>query len=42
MSESAEITETLLTPELTKAAEAAGELLDYLIVSDQPIDKPKT
>ena len=42
MSESAEITETLLTPDLVKAAHSAGELLDYLIVSDQPIDKPKT
>ncbi len=42
MSESAEITETLLTPELIKAAEAAGELLDYLIVTDQPLDKPAT
>ncbi len=42
MSESAEITEALLTPELIKAAEEAGDLLDYLIVSDQPIDKPKT
>jgi hypothetical protein len=42
MSESAEITDALLTPELAKAAEAAGDLLEYLIVSDQPIDKPKT
>ncbi|OAA67988.1 DUF1682 domain containing protein [Niveomyces insectorum RCEF 264] len=42
MSESAEITEALLTPELIKAAEAAGELLDYLIISDQPTDKPTT
>ncbi|CAK7197639.1 hypothetical protein SEUCBS139899_000287 [Sporothrix eucalyptigena] len=42
MSESAEITEALLTPELIKAAEAAGESLDYLIISDQPIDKPTT
>jgi len=42
MSESAEITDALLTPELIKAAEAAGDDLDYLIVTDQPIDKPKT
>ncbi|CAK7567501.1 MAG: hypothetical protein SEPTF4163_005466 [Sporothrix epigloea] len=42
MSESAEITEALLTPELIKAAETAGESLDYLIISDQPIDKPTT
>ncbi|KXX79529.1 Coiled-coil domain-containing protein 47 [Madurella mycetomatis] len=42
MSENAEITDALLTPELVKAAEAAGDLFEYLIVSDQPIDKPKT
>ncbi|KAJ9152128.1 DUF1682 domain-containing protein [Pleurostoma richardsiae] len=42
MTESAEITDTLLTPELVKAAEAAGDLLDYLIISDQPVDKPMT
>lgn len=40
MSESAEVTNTLLTPELIKAIEQAGESLDYLIISDQPIDKP--
>lgn len=42
MSESAEITEQLLTPELVKAVEAAGDAFDYLIVSDQPIQKPTT
>lgn len=42
MSESAEITNVLLTNDLIKAAESAGELLDYIIVSDQPEDKPKT
>ncbi|KAF3770520.1 DUF1682-domain-containing protein [Cryphonectria parasitica EP155] len=42
MSESAEITNVLLTNELAKAVESAGELFDYLIVSDQPEDKPKT
>jgi len=41
MSESAEITETLLTPDLIKAIEQAGDSLDALIISDQPIDKPK-
>jgi hypothetical protein len=42
MSESAEITEALLTPELVKAAEKAGELLEYLLITDQPVDKPTT
>ena len=42
MSESAEITNTLLTNELVKAVETAGELLQYLIISDQPVDKPAT
>lgn len=42
MSESAEITETLLTPELVKACQEAGEHLEYLIISDQPVEKPKT
>ncbi|TDZ24337.1 UPF0674 endoplasmic reticulum membrane protein [Colletotrichum orbiculare MAFF 240422] len=42
MSESAEITEQLLTPELIKAVEAAGDAFDYLIVSDQPMEKPAT
>lgn len=40
MSESAEITDALLTPELTKALEEIGEYFDYLIISDQSIDKP--
>lgn len=40
MSESAEVTELLITPELVKAVEAAGEALEYLIVTDQPLDKP--
>lgn len=40
MSESSEITDTLLTPELIKAVEQAGESLEYLVISDQPIDKP--
>ena len=42
MSESAEVTETLLTPELIKAVEQAGDALEALIVSDQPVDKPRT
>ncbi|KPM35766.1 hypothetical protein AK830_g10806 [Neonectria ditissima] len=42
MSESAEITEALLTPELADAVKTAGELLEYLIISDQPTDKPTT
>jgi len=42
MSESAEITELLLTPELIKAAETAGDLFEYIIISDQPIEQPKT
>ncbi|KAI4204982.1 MAG: hypothetical protein LQ350_000834 [Teloschistes chrysophthalmus] len=40
MSESAEITETLLTKELAGAVEKAGDAFEYLIVTDQPIDKP--
>lgn len=41
MTENAEITETLLTPEFIKAVETAGDLLDYVIVSDQSNEKPK-
>lgn len=40
MSESAEITDKLLTGELIKAIEQAGDRFEYLIVSDQPIEKP--
>ena len=40
MSESAEVTDLLLTPELVKAIEQAGEIFDHLIVTDQPIDQP--
>ncbi|KAM0276780.1 hypothetical protein ACHAQH_006429 [Verticillium albo-atrum] len=42
MTESAEITEQLLTPEIIKAVELAGDAFDFLIVSDQPIEKPRT
>ena len=40
MSESAEVTDLLLTPELISAVEETGELLDYLIITDQPLEKP--
>ncbi|KAI1337750.1 DUF1682 domain protein [Xylariaceae sp. FL0016] len=40
MSESAEITSALLTDELAAAIKQAGDLLDYIIVSDQPVEKP--
>ncbi|KAL8655451.1 MAG: hypothetical protein Q9226_003044 [Calogaya cf. arnoldii] len=40
MSESAEVTETLLTKDLVEAVEKAGDAFEYLIVTDQPIDKP--
>jgi len=42
MSENAEITETLLTSELQQAISTAGEALEALIITDQPIDKPMT
>ncbi|KAK0646454.1 hypothetical protein B0T16DRAFT_329271 [Cercophora newfieldiana] len=42
MTESAEITDVVLTPELIAAAEAAGDRLEYLIITDQPIEKPTT
>jgi hypothetical protein len=41
MSESAEITENMLTPELVKAVEQCEGALDMLVVTDQPVDKPK-
>ena len=42
MSESAEITDFMLTDELAKVVKEAGEaVFDNLIVSDQPIDKPQ-
>ena len=41
MSESAEVTDFLLTPELITAVEIAGELLEHLIITDQPIDQPQ-
>ena len=42
MTESAEITDKLLTPELMKAVEKAEDSLEAFIISDQPIDQPKT
>ncbi|EMD95376.1 hypothetical protein COCC4DRAFT_150540 [Bipolaris maydis ATCC 48331] len=42
MSESAEVTDMLLTPELIKAIEQAGDNFEAIIVTDQPIDAPKT
>jgi hypothetical protein len=41
MSENAEITDTLLTPELIKAINEAGDNFEALVVSDQPMDQPK-
>lgn len=41
MSESAEVTDFLLTPELVQVVEEAGDLLEHLIITDQPIDKPQ-
>ena len=41
MSENAEITENMLTPELVKAIEQCEGALDMLVVTDQPVDKPK-
>ncbi|RYC58571.1 hypothetical protein CHU98_g7639 [Xylaria longipes] len=42
MSESAEITSALLTDELVDAINKAGDLFDYLVITDQPVEKPKT
>ena len=41
MSESAEITDLLLTPDLIKAVESAGDSFEYLVITDQPLDKPQ-
>lgn len=42
MSESAEISDLILTKELVSAIEKCGDRLEYLIISDQPPDKPTT
>lgn len=41
MSESAEVTDTLLTPELIKAIHDAGDSFEALVITDQPMDQPK-
>ena len=40
MSEAAEVTQNMITPDLVKAIEKAGDAFEYLIVTDQPLDKP--
>ncbi|RVD86367.1 uncharacterized protein DFL_004647 [Arthrobotrys flagrans] len=40
MTESAEITDTMLTKELIAAIEKIGQGFQYLAITDQPIDKP--
>lgn len=42
MSESAEVTDTMLTPELIKAINDAGDAFEALVISDQSMDQPKT
>lgn len=42
MSESAEISDIMLTKELIVAIEKAGDYFEYLIITDQPIEKPVT
>ena len=42
MSESAEVTDAMLTKDLIAAIEQAGDAVEYLIISDQPVDKPTT
>jgi hypothetical protein len=41
MSESAAVTDAVLTPELVRAIESAGDAFEYLIITDQPLDKPQ-
>ena len=41
MSESAAITDTMLTPALVQALDNAGDAFEYLIITDQPLDKPQ-
>lgn len=41
MSESAEVTDTILTPELIKAITDAGDDFEALIITDQPMEQPK-
>ncbi|ATY67061.1 DUF1682 domain [Cordyceps militaris] len=42
MSESAEVTDTFLTPDLIAAIVALGDNFQYLVISDQPTDSPTT
>jgi len=42
MSESAEVTDAILTPELIKAISTCGDDFESLIVTDMPEDAPKT
>ncbi|EWC47326.1 hypothetical protein DRE_00294 [Drechslerella stenobrocha 248] len=42
MTENAEITDTLLTKELIAAIEQVGPAFQYLLITDQPVDKPTT
>lgn len=42
MSESAEVTDIMLTKELISAVEKAGDYFEYFIVTDQPLEKPTT
>lgn len=42
MSESAEITESLITQELANAVKECGDDLESLIITDMPVDAPKT
>ncbi|KAI9891732.1 MAG: hypothetical protein M1814_002482 [Vezdaea aestivalis] len=40
MTESAEVTDVLLTADLIKAVEKCGDNFEYIVVTDQPVDKP--
>jgi hypothetical protein len=42
MSENAAVTDTILTPELIKAIHDAGDNFEALVITDQPMDQPKT
>ncbi|KAI9776237.1 MAG: hypothetical protein M1835_005574 [Candelina submexicana] len=41
VSESSEVTDFMLTADLIQAVEEAGDQLEYLLVTDQPVDKPQ-
>ncbi|KAF2646500.1 DUF1682-domain-containing protein [Massarina eburnea CBS 473.64] len=41
MSESAAVTDAVLTPELIKAIHDAGDKFEALVITDQPMDQPK-